>query len=119
MYRVFGRRAIAVLSSVVVACVIASAAAPTAYSACNSRDGAKSYMNTARNLNSTPGNAYYFSVDKGTGVWMDGWNGGPSAMGQNKWFRITVRTGPRYGAVGWVPAPSVSNQWNCSPFFSY
>ena len=39
-------------------------------------------MNTTRNLNSTPGNAWYFSVDNGTGVWMDGWNQGPSSMGQ-------------------------------------
>ncbi len=76
-------------------------------------------MNTTRNLNSTPGNAWYFSVDSGTGVWMDGWNQGPSSMGQYKWFRVTVRTGPRYGTVGWVPAPSVSNQWNCSPYMPY
>src|SRR5690242_5025424 len=83
--------------------------------ACNTRDGADSYMNTTRNLNSTPGNAWYYSVDAGTKVWMDGWSGGPYSMGQYKWFHITVRSGPRYGLPGWVPAPSVSNQWTCSP----
>ena len=90
-----------------------------AMAACNTRSGAESYMNSTRNLNSTPGNAWYFSVDQGTGVWMDGWNQGPNSMGQYKWFRITVRTGPRYGTVGWVPAPSVSNQWTCSPYMPY
>lgn len=94
-------------------------ALPASAGGCNSRAGAQSFMNSTRNLNSTPGNAWYFSVDKGTGVWMDGWNGGPSSMGQNKWFRVTVKAGARQGLVGWVPAPSVSNQWNCSPYLAY
>jgi hypothetical protein len=37
------------------------------------------------------------------------------AMGQGKWFNITVLSGPRYGLNGDVPAPSVSNQWTTSP----
>lgn len=105
-----------VVALMTLACV---AAAGPAIAGANTRDNANSYMNTTRNLNSTPGNAWYYSVDKGTSVWMDCWSRGPLSMGQYKWFRITVRSGPRYGLVGWVPAPSVSNQWWSAPYCSY
>lgn len=71
---------------------------------------ASSTMNSNQNVNYVPGSPGYFAVDKGTSVRMNCWTRGPLAMGQYKWFNITVMSGPRYGLAGYVPAPSVNNQ---------
>lgn len=76
-----------------------------------------STMNTSEcvSVPYVPGDCSGFSISKGTTVQMQCWNTGPKAMGQYKWFEITVLSGPRYGLTGEVPAPSVSNQWTSSP----
>ena len=63
----------------------------------------------------TPGDCSGFIVGVGTVVQMQCWNGGPQAMGQGKWFEVTVVQSAGYGESGEVPAPSVSNQWLSSP----
>ncbi len=87
--------------------------------ACNTRDGAQSYMNSTQNVNQVPGAPSSFFIKSGGAVWMNGWSQGPKAFNQYKWFQITVRGNPGYGLTGWVPAPSVSNQWNCSPYIAW
>lgn len=62
-----------------------------------------------------PGDCSGWTVGVGTVVQMQCWNGGPQAMGQGKWFEVTVVQQAGYGESGEVPAPSVSNQWLSSP----
>ena len=100
------------LTAATLAGVLGVIAAAPAYA--NTRDNANSYMNQNTNVNSVPGAAYYFSLDRGTHVWMNCWTQGPLAMGQYKWFNITARDGVRQGLTGYVPAPSVSSQWTSS-----
>lgn len=83
--------------------------------AANTRSGAGSYMNSRQLIRYSPSASGYFWTSNGTLVWMDCWTRGPLAMGQYKWFRVTVRQSSGYGVSGYVPAPSVSNQWDSSP----
>lgn len=85
--------------------------------AANAQAQHNSTMNTSEcvSVPYVPGDCSWFSIGKGTTVQMQCWNTGPKAMGQYKWFEITVLSGPRYGLSGEVPAPSVSNQWTSSP----
>ncbi|HEY6793477.1 MAG TPA: hypothetical protein VI248_02210 [Kineosporiaceae bacterium] len=92
---------------------LGAVAAPAA--SANTRDNANSYINTRVNFNTVPGAPGYFWANSGTQVWMNCWTQGPTAMGQNKWFSVTVRQPNGYGVTGYVPAPSVSNQWTTSP----
>lgn len=62
-----------------------------------------------------PGDCSGFAVNKGETVQMQCWSGGPKAMGQYKWFEITVLSSYHYGLSGEVPAPSVGDQWTSSP----
>ena len=62
-----------------------------------------------------PGDCSGWIVGNGTVVQMQCWQGGPQAMGQGKWFEVTVVQAAGYGESGEVPAPSVSNQWLSSP----
>lgn len=85
--------------------------------AANAQAQHNSTMNTSEcvSVPYVPGDCQGFVADKGTTVQMQCWNTGPLAMGQRKWFEITVLSGPRYGLSGEVPAPSVSNPWTSSP----
>jgi hypothetical protein len=108
------RTAVAVSVTVAAAAAAVAVASP-AYA--NTRANANSYMNTAENVDVVPGDPMGFVVGKGVTVWMNCWTTGPEAMGQYKWFNITVNNngGHGYGVTGDVPAPSVSSQWNSSP----
>jgi hypothetical protein len=68
----------------------------------NTRANAGSYINRNENLNLVPGTPTQFFLRSGVGVWMNCWTRGPSAIGQNKWFQVTVREGNGYGATGYV-----------------
>jgi len=98
----------------VVTATVVSTAVP-AYA--NTRANAGSYMNTAESVDVVPGDPSGFIVGKGVTIWMNCWTAGPKAMGQYKWFNITVNNngGHGYGVTGYVPAPSVSSQWTSSP----
>lgn len=56
-----------------------------------------------------------FVVKSGRTVQMNCWTTGAQAYGQGKWFQITVGAGYGSGVTGWVPAPTVRNQWLSSP----
>lgn len=103
-----------VAGSVVVVPIVLSLGLATA---ANAQAQHNSTMNTSEcvSVPYVPGDCSWFVASKGVTVQMQCWNTGPQAMGQGKWFEITVLSGPRYGLTGEVPAPSVSNQWTSSP----
>jgi hypothetical protein len=82
----------------------------------NTQGSANSYINTPTCLDLVPGDCTGFVLGRGAGVLMNCWEGGPQSYGQGKWFYITVRQSRGYGMTGWVPAPTVSNQWTSSPW---
>jgi hypothetical protein len=103
-----------VMSAVGTAALLLAIGATTA---ANAQTQHNSTMNTSEcvSVPYVPGDCSGFTATAGTTVQMQCWNTGPQAMGQGKWFEITVLSGPRYGLTGEVPAPSVSNQWTSSP----
>ena len=109
-----GRRIsrVALVGAAVAAVV---AAAPSAFA--NTRGDANSYMNSAQEVDVVPGDPSGFLVGNGVTIWMNCWTTGPQALGQGKWFNITVNNngGYGYGVTGYVPAPSVSRQWTSAP----
>jgi hypothetical protein len=76
-----------------------------------------SSMNRSYCLNTVPGQCSGTTVARGVSVSMNCWEGGPQALGQGKWFNISVGSdgGTAAGRTGFVPAPAVSNQWTSAP----
>jgi len=103
------------ISAAGVALALAASAVIASPAFANTRGDANSYINTRVNINTTPGAPGFFWANNGLHVWMNCWEGGPQAMGQGKWFNITVNEGTGFGVTGYVPAPAVSNQWTSSP----